>query len=352
MNKLRVNGEMLMLARQREGLTQTNLAEVSGVSAATISRVESGLIADLPLESAQRLAEATGVTVRFFDRDPAVRHLGFHRLYRLQRKIGARALEAIESELNARRLHILQLLKKFDMQPGLRLPTRQDLDGFSPVQAAHEIRRLWMVKRGVIGPITPLLEAAGILIVEVDLPERAFEGLAVHAFDAYPMIFVRKNQTADRRRYTLAHELAHLLLHPTSVEDQEDEAEAFSAEFLMPEDVARSLLSNFDVRRALDLKASHQLSVQFYIMRASQLGLISKDEKTRLFKFISAKGWRTEEPLSAEPERPTLLPQLMRALTEQLAYTVEEFAGELGEVPDRVRSYFFSSPATPRLKLV
>lgn len=352
MTKVRVNGEMLMLSRQREGLTQTMLAELSGVSAATISRVESGLISDLPQSAAENLAQATNVTIRFFDRDPSVRHLGFHRLYRLQRKLGARALEAIESELNARRLHLMQLLKKFDVQPSLPLPSREDLDGFTPVQAAQEIRRMWMVKRGVVGPITPLLEAAGVLIVEVDLPERAFEGLAVHAFDAFPMIFVRRDQTADRRRYTLAHELAHLLLHPTSVEEQEDEAEAFSAEFLMPEEIAKQLLTNFTIRRALDVKSRHQLSVQFSVMRAAQLDLITKDEKTKHFKYISMKGWRTEEPHSHEPERPTLLPRIVRSLTEQLAYTVEELAGELGESPERIRRYFFSGDSVPRLKLL
>lgn len=352
MTRVRVNGEMLLLARQRERLTQSALAELAQVSPATVTRVESGLLRDVPVDTAQRLADATNVTVKFFDRDPTVRHLGFHRLYRLQRKVGARAMESMESDLNARRLHLQQLLKKFDVQPSLPLPERTALEGLSPIQAARELRQMWMVKRGVMGPITPLLEAAGVFVVEVDLPQGAFEGLAVHAFDAFPIIFVRRDQTADRRRFTLAHELGHLVLHSERIEDQEPEANAFASEFLFPEEFARSALSNFTIARALDLKTRYQLSVQFSIMRAFQLDLISADERAKHFKYISMKGWRTEEPHAEAPERPQLLPRLLRALIDQLAYTVEELAGELGEQPDRIRGYFFPGQGAPKLRLV
>ncbi len=352
MNRVRVNGELLQLARQREGLTQTMLAELSGVGSPLISRVESGLVTHLPEESARKLADATHVSVRFFDKDPTVRHLGFHRLYRLQRKVGVRALERLESEINARRLHIISLLKKFDVEHAMPLPSRSDFEGLSPMQAAQEIRRMWLVKRGVIGPITPLLEAAGILVVEVDVAEKAFEGLAVHAFDGIPLVFVRKGQTADRRRYTLAHELAHLLLHQSTTEEQEKEAEEFAAELIMPEEYARNLLANFTIQKALELKARYQISVQFCIMRAAQLELIGKDEKTRLFKYVSMKGWRTEEPYAMPPERPTILSDILRSVIKQLAYTVEELADEFGETPDRVRDYFFTEDQPNRLRLV
>lgn len=306
----------------------------------------------MPIESAERLSSATNVTIKFFDRDPSVRHLGFHRLYRLQRKVGVRSLEMLESDLNARRLHILKILKKFDVRPTLQLPERADFEGYTPVMAAQMLRRSWMVKRGVIGPITPLLEAAGIFVVEVDLPEKSFEGLAVRAFDAYPLIFVRKGQTADRRRYTLAHELAHLILHQESVEEQETEANAFAGEWLFPEEFAVPALSNFSIARALELKAKYQLSIQFFIMRAAQLELISKEEKARHFKYISMKGWKTEEPYAEAPERPQMLSRLLRSLLDQLSYTVEEIAGELGESPDRIRSYFFEDDISRKLRLV
>jgi hypothetical protein len=46
-------------------------------------------------------------------------------------------------------------------------------------------------------------------------------------------------------------------------------------------------------------------------MRCGQLGLIDPARKTSLFKQLSARGWRKNEPVRVHPEPPTLLAKLI-----------------------------------------
>ena len=46
-------------------------------------------------------------------------------------------------------------------------------------------------------------------------------------------------------------------------------------------------------------------------MRCGQLGLIDPARKTSLFKQLSARGWRKNEPVRVHPESPALLAKLI-----------------------------------------
>jgi Zn-dependent peptidase ImmA (M78 family)/DNA-binding XRE family transcriptional regulator len=349
--RARVNGEMLLLARQREGLTQTQLAALADVSVSLVSRIEGGSVSETSCDVAARLATAARVTPRFFDRDPTVRHLGFHRLYRIQRRIGAKAMAGLESELNARRLHLLHFLRSVDIRPSMSLPERSRMDDLSPEAAARELRKLWMVRPGVITSITTLMEAAGILIVELENVDRSFEGLAVHAFTGFPIVFVRGDQTKDRRTFTLAHELAHLVLHQDPSDDQETEANRFAAEFIMPATTAATLLRGLTLQQALRVKVDHGVSAQFCVTHAARLNIISKDEQHRLYKQISQRGWRTEEPYAEPADKPQLTQSVLETLKSELGYSAGELAHELGEIPERIEDLYFQE-TRPVLRLV
>lgn len=49
------------------------------------------------------------------------------------------------------------------------------------------------------------------------------------------MVLLNADLTNDRKRWTLAHELGHLVLHSNYIDPElESQADAFAAEFLMP----------------------------------------------------------------------------------------------------------------------
>src|SRR5690606_5820245 len=89
--------------------------------------------------------------------------------------------------------------------------------------------------------IFSLLEKNGIIIYELDTIEK-FDGVSFVTKEGYPVIIVNKNYSNDRKRFTIAHELGHLLMHddknfPISEfrtdKIKENEANVFASEFLM-----------------------------------------------------------------------------------------------------------------------
>ena len=63
-----VNPELIQLARQSRGLTQTKLASDIGVSQSLIAKYEAGVRDVPPARPLARLAEALDYPVRFFRR--------------------------------------------------------------------------------------------------------------------------------------------------------------------------------------------------------------------------------------------------------------------------------------------
>jgi hypothetical protein len=70
-------------------------------------------------------------------------------------------------------------------------------------------------------------------------------------------------------------------------------------------------------------------------MRAHQIGVISRSELSRLFREISARGYRNDEPVKIAAEQPSLLSSALRIHREQHGYSELELA-DLVQVEPRV----------------
>jgi HTH-type transcriptional regulator, competence development regulator len=65
-------GEKVRATRQRKGMNQKELAKASGITPATVSRVEKGQVKQLKSDALKRLARALGVTIdELVDLDPS-----------------------------------------------------------------------------------------------------------------------------------------------------------------------------------------------------------------------------------------------------------------------------------------
>ncbi len=60
-----------------------------------------------------------------------------------------------------------------------------------------------------------------------------------------PLFFINVTIPADRVRFSLAHEIGHIVVHQLPTDDMEREADRFAAEFLMPESAVRPDLTMF-----------------------------------------------------------------------------------------------------------
>jgi Zn-dependent peptidase ImmA (M78 family) len=118
-----------------------------------------------------------------------------------------------------------------------------------------------------------------------------------------PVIIVNRDVTLERRRLTLAHELAHRLIAPASPVDHEKASNVFAGAFLMPRDhLVREMGENrkaLGYEELIQLKRMYRVSAAAFLVRLKQIGVI--DDSTLAYAFQTfAKGWRSAEPAPLE----------------------------------------------------
>ncbi|MGE3852411.1 MAG: helix-turn-helix domain-containing protein [Planctomycetota bacterium] len=318
------NGHLLCLARESRGRSQTWLASNAGVSQPFISQLEEGSKSPSS-EVLQRLSRALDYPVEFFCRQWERTGLGVGELhYRRRRSAGKTALRQIEAAVNLRLLELSNLLRFFNAADDGPMFFPIDTDRSGGVEgAADRLRALWNVPAGPIASVTRLLERHGAIVMLMDFGTDKVDALGVWTGDLPPVFFVSHTSPADRRRMSLAHEVAHVVLHMRSgrmPDDLEAEANHFAGAFLMPASDFRTQLKRsgkLTVDCAFRLKSHWNTSAASIIFRAGELGCVTTSQQQRLWRSFSARGFRKEEPQVFAPERPLLLPQLLKELSER-----------------------------------
>lgn len=206
--------------------------------------------------------------------------------------------------------------------------------------------------------LTRALERAGAAVFRISLPG-AEEGHVVgkgHYGVSYwggpgerPVVGYFSG-SGDRDRFTIAHEIGHLVLHTyrTPTEDSENQAHRFAGALLLPRDRAIELIHP---GTALDqyarIKGNYGISIQASIMRAATLGIIDDVRKRSLMIQLSQRGWRMKEPVEVVHENPLLLGKALVAQWPDKPYVYG--AEELGVHPQVLRSLAPSPVSTDRV---
>ena len=151
----------------------------------------------------------------------------------------------------------------------------------------------------------------------------------MRARDLPACIFLNKSVPPDRMRYSLAHELGHVIMRTDSDNSIEIEANMFAAELLAPaRELRRDLIGGrVTLERLAQLKAKWRVSMQFILYQAKEIGIINEYQSQYLWKQISMHGWKTREPPETdfEYERPTVFPRIVNLHVNELGYDVTEF---------------------------
>jgi Zn-dependent peptidase ImmA (M78 family) len=110
--------------------------------------------------------------------------------------------------------------------------------------------------------------------------------------------------SGERERFTLAHELGHLVLQCTNGLDREKACNRFAGAFLMPAEVLWAEVGKrrdaLSIAELIELKRIFAVSLQMLVYRCFDLKIISEDLFKSLFREFKDKGWR--DPPYAEPE--------------------------------------------------
>jgi Zn-dependent peptidase ImmA (M78 family)/transcriptional regulator with XRE-family HTH domain len=313
-----VNGHMVTLAREYRGLTQSALAASSGVTQQAIQRLESGIPTAVGDDRLEKIAESLSFPAEFFSSNEVRMGFGSSSYFYRKKVTTAAERNYISGTVNLVRIHLSSMLKVVDATGSIPLPRVLTADGHTPEQAANTVRAAWNLPDGPIHNLTNFVEKAGVIIVECPFGTRSIDGTGLWINGLPPLILLNDALPPDRLRFTIAHELGHLVMHDVPHERMEDEADAFASELLMQEvsfrvNVAQVCHGRPTVGQLLQLKPYWKVAVSAMVMRLHRIGRINDSEKRSLFIMLSTNKMLKNEPQPFERERPRFFKAIMDA---------------------------------------
>jgi Zn-dependent peptidase ImmA (M78 family)/transcriptional regulator with XRE-family HTH domain len=310
-----INPTRLQQAREVRGLTQTALARQVGVHQSAIAQLETGRMQPSP-EVLGAISLATGFPPAFFTRPSGPNFpLGSLR-FRARAAITARQRRQAWWYAHT----LAELMAFMVVQTEYPVPRLPRLAGDPAAAAAVTRQALGLPPDQPIGPLIRTLERRGVWVVAipVPLPQRDACSTWAGGDGSTPVIVVAATAAGDRRRFSVAHELGHLVLHQVphgSPHALERQADAFAEAFLLPAAAMReALVPPITLTTLADLKTRWGVSLQALIRRALTLEIISHSQYRSLSAQLGARGWRTQEPIAVPVERPRALRQLAELL--------------------------------------
>lgn len=348
--------EMVGLRRRMLGLSQGDLVSTTGLSQGLISKIEQGV--KIPSEEQiEKLACAMHCRRSFFYQ--AEREYGppmsAHPMYRKKASVGQKVLDKVIAELSVRLGHARVLLNAVEFAPELPLP-QYDADEYAGQieDVATMVRRAWYVPRGPIRSLMEFVERAGILVVHSDMEAAQIDGASYQVAGMPPVIFLNRSLPADRRRFSLAHELGHIVLHRFPTPEMEQQANEFAAALLMPREDIAPELKGLTLAKAAQLKPYWKVSMGALIVRAKTLGKIDDGSYSYLWRQMAMQGYRTREPstLDFPAEEPSLAPALLENLTENMGYNHDDLERALHLSFDEIASLYGLKQQTSVLRRV
>jgi len=153
------------------------------------------------------------------------------------------------------------------------------------------LRAYWEIPSGPIDNLTDLVEQAGVIVVHSSLGESVVSGVTFAVSGLPPLVVLNEEQPADRLRFTLAHELGHLVMHKFPTPNMEDEANAFAGALLMPANDIRPYFAGrrIDFLLLAALKLEWKVAMQSLLMRARSLGMVTPKQERYLWQQLSIR---------------------------------------------------------------
>jgi Zn-dependent peptidase ImmA (M78 family)/DNA-binding XRE family transcriptional regulator len=320
--------EKFKAARILKGLSLQQLADQldNKVSRQALHKYEKGLVVP-DSEMIGLLATALDVRPDFFFRSTTL-ELGpieFRKLTNLPAKEEYRLIEQVRDILS----RYLELEEILSIQTSFvnhikdfKINSIDDINA-----AASKIREKWKLGNDPIFNTIELLEDNHIKVVEVESKE-SFDGMQTWVNEDIPVIAINvtKERPNDRKRFTVLHELAHLLLPLQGVNQKlkEKYCHQFAAAMLLPKEAAIMELGKsrkkFMIQELGAMKKQYGISIQAIVARAKDLNIITESYYKQFFFYINHMGWKTQEPYTYDGvEKSNRFEQLLfRALAEEL----------------------------------
>jgi Zn-dependent peptidase ImmA (M78 family) len=316
------NPERLSVAREAAGLEIKALALRVGTTPSAISQLESGKTKEPKAETLLRLSLALGVPAAFFGGGTLPTLSADYCHFRKKRSASKREQKNVLARGRLIREIVHYLEEIIDFPPVTLAHLQRAVAGEEETERlALLVRDAWNLGLGPIANMVALVEWNGVIPVEVEGHSKDLDAFSTWA-DGRPMIFLSVDKAvSSRRRYDVAHELGHLLMHGECAAGDkvlERQADYISGAFLLPR---MPFLAECPTRlnwpKLREMKRRWGVSLLAIVRRAFDLGVFSEATYRRAHVQYTRYGWRSDgEPEEPALERPTLIERCIQQLAD------------------------------------
>ena len=346
-------------ARVSRGYSMADLGNLVGVSRQAISKYEIGTYT--PTEAVlSRIASVLRYEISFFRKplpsDAASPSTVF---FRSRRSTTKKSKEAAKEKI-AIFQEIDKYLRQFVSFPKVNLPTidyhftYEQLNIQQIEEFAMAVRNNWGLGNAPIVNLTNVFQKNGIMISVMKLNNKKIDAFSVWK-DAIPYIFLSSEKYSDvRLRFTLAHELGHLLLHANYINEEEiqtkvifdkieKEADLCAAALLLPATTFSNDIYSTSIDHFINLKKKWKASIGSMIYRCQDLDLLTENQIKYLKDQMSYNHYWKSEPLDniIPLEQPFAHKQAFDLILDNHIVTETDVVEEIGCGASEIEEYSF-----------
>ena len=324
----------LRLARDSRMMSQSELTQRTGISQATLSKIEKGLV-NVTDSQIKTLSETLEYPISFFEEEiPSSQDNTM--FYRKRQSLRAKDLTFLESKITILGHCIDEMQESIEL-PEFRIPHCEVSPDLAADEIAFRIRTWLRIAPGPIDNFVSLLEKNGIVVVFLfGVDSDKFDGVSAFNQSNTPIMWINGSMPNDRKRFTLAHELGHIVMHLRSEdfdkpeEEKEKEANLSAAEFLLPKIPCREDSHALRYKDLALKKMYWRVSKAFIVQRAGQLGCITDKTKKYFFVTLGRNGERKKEAGLVYLDTPQAVRKMVDLHLTELGYSYTELSEMMG----------------------
>lgn len=312
-------------ARIYRGFTQQELANAIGLSKQSVCKYEIGKN-KVPVDVLIKITNILNFPIRFFYKKKIATENIDGEVYFRSSAIPSKKKDMLIQKLNYLSAEITNFIELYIKLPVINLIDVEYKKEYSNQDIGNIVKQLrhhWGLSDKPIDNLTYTMQENGCVIARLFLDSEKTDGYSKWIGERpYTFLNTEKN-AAVRARFTLAHELGHIVLHRNlkkgeNIKKREKEANYFAGEFLFPNETVLDEIAFVTLDALLPLKAKWGISIGAIVRRCLDLELITEERYLLLQKQISKRKWRTFEPLddTIKCEKPRLFNEAFNLLID------------------------------------
>jgi Zn-dependent peptidase ImmA (M78 family) len=285
-------GQRIRNSRVHKGLSMQEVANTIGVSKQMINKYEQGK----SMPSSEKLIALSKLfqqKIDYFFRKPEViiEEISF----RKKSKFGTKKVNALKEEIRIQIENYLFIENICEVSNTFKNPLDQYFvaNENDIKEAVKVIRNFWNIGQDAIHNIIDLLEDNHIKVIEVEDESGSFDGLATIIDRKYHIIVIAKGMPIERKRFTLLHELGHLLLPISSFEEKQQEkfCNVFASEMLLSEANVITEFGSSRSRVALEelknVQEKYGISISAIVYKLGQTKIMSQERVKKFYQRLN-----------------------------------------------------------------